>query len=61
MQVHVIQTLRLLSGSGASVRSVSDTFYWEDTIDGEDRERSYYHLHRQLNNPLLLHNLKIEV
>jgi hypothetical protein len=37
MQVHVIQTPRLLSGSGASVRSVSDTFYWEDTIDGEDR------------------------
>ena len=27
----------------------------------EGRERSYYHLHRQLNNPLLLHNLKIEV
>ena len=27
----------------------------------ESRERSYYHLHRQLNDALLLHNLKIEV
>ena len=27
----------------------------------ESRECSYYHLHRQLNDALLLHKLKIEV
>ena len=41
-------------------RAVPETTRGRDRRQ-ESRERGYYHLHRQLNNPLLLHNLKIEV